>query len=174
MIGKNGRRRRAHQHKSPKWRGGLGTRCRAGQQGSTLGFYSKCDGKEPEGLSLRRDGQDLMGPSGGSEKTVASVKIWPQGDPLGGFLGLLGLVDRSRVSSEARRQLGLSPRSPPDIPRFWGLAPKDSLLTQTRQAHGQCPSSSRGLAWPGLPIPSPSPANWPDERSGRARALDWE
>lgn len=54
------------------------------------------------------------------------------------------------MSSEARRQLGLSPRSPPNVPRLWGLAP-DSLLTQTRRAHGQRPSSSRGLAWPPHP-----------------------
>ena len=46
-----------------------------------------------------------MGPSGGSEKTVASVKIWPQGDPLGGFLGLLGLVvPGGQVQGELRGQ----------------------------------------------------------------------
>ena len=41
----------------------------------------------------------------GSEKTVASVKIWPQGDPLGGFLGLLGLVvPGGQVQGELRGQ----------------------------------------------------------------------
>lgn len=42
-------------------------------------FYLKCDGKPPACL---RGGQDLMESNGGFEKTLASVKMWQQGDPL--------------------------------------------------------------------------------------------
>ena len=161
MIGKNGRRRRDHKHKSPKWRGGWGTPCRVGQQGSTLGFYSKCDGKEPEGSSLRRDGQDLMGPSGGSEKTVASVKIWPQGDPLGGFLGLLGLVvPGGQVQGELRGQE--TARALPQVPSQYSqvLGPGPKGQPSHPDKAGTWPMSvliqGPGLASPPHPFPIPS------------------
>lgn len=90
---------------------------------------------------------------GGSEKTVLLSRSGHRethSEAFSVFWGWWCLADRSRVNSEARRQLGLSPRSPPNVPRLWGLAP-DTLLTQTRRARGQRRSSSRGLACPPHP-----------------------
>ena len=46
------------------------------------------EGLKEKGVDLQQPWREFRV----AEKTVASVKIWPQGDPLGGFLGLLGLV----------------------------------------------------------------------------------
>lgn len=99
-----------------------------------------------------------MGSSGDSEKTVASVKIWPQGGPLGGALCLLGLVVPGgqvqgelrgqqtapalpRVPSRCSQALGPGPKGQPSHPDKAGTWPMSFLI------------QGPGLASPSLPHP---------------------